>query len=227
MQQRRIVRARDLASFREALVELALDGAPIEARRRAVLVPTRASAELLRETIEVAAGADAAGRGDPARPPDAVRVAGASARAPSPGRPRLLGRAEREVLLERAARATARRAQARRRAVSASAGTHRGHARVLRRTPAAPADACAAWPGPVRTAGRRARHGPRQRRPDPSDLLPRLQLPGLRTRRGRQRRLGRARAPASPAGGPADVAFYACRDRRRRPALGPAGTVAG
>ncbi len=52
MQQRRIVRARDLAAFRDAVVALALEGAPLAARRRAVLVPTRASAELLRQTIE-------------------------------------------------------------------------------------------------------------------------------------------------------------------------------
>jgi len=110
MQQRHVVRARDLASFREALVELALTGAPLEARRRAVIVPTRASAELLRQTIE--------SRLARARPAAAVlpdiltraewleQLLGALE-----GSPRLLGRAEREVLLARAARATARRAR--------------------------------------------------------------------------------------------------------------------
>ncbi len=110
MQQRRIVRARDLASFRDALVDLALDGAPVEARRRVVLVPTRASAELLRETIESRLGQTR---------PAAVILPDFLTRAEwlehllsaVAGRPRLLGRAEREVLLERAARATARRSR--------------------------------------------------------------------------------------------------------------------
>jgi hypothetical protein len=52
IQSRRLIRARDLASFREALVECSLEGDALSARRRAVLVPTRAAAELLRQTIE-------------------------------------------------------------------------------------------------------------------------------------------------------------------------------
>ena len=52
MQRRRLVRARDLAAFRRALVELALSGPPLDARRRVVIVPTSAAAELLRQTIE-------------------------------------------------------------------------------------------------------------------------------------------------------------------------------
>jgi RecB family exonuclease len=108
MQQRKIVRARDLAAFREALVELALEGTATDARRRAVLLPTRASAELLRQTIESRLGQ---GRGAAVALPDFLtrtelleRMVGALA-----GQWRLLGRAEREVLLERAARHTARR----------------------------------------------------------------------------------------------------------------------
>jgi hypothetical protein len=51
-QRRTLVRTRDLAAFRAALVDLATTGRPLDARRRAVVVPTRASAELLRQTIE-------------------------------------------------------------------------------------------------------------------------------------------------------------------------------
>jgi len=103
-QQRRIVRARDLAAFKDALVDLATGGPPLSARRRAVIVPTRAAAELLRQTIE-------------ARTHGAVLLPDFLTRAELlerwlravSGHPRLLGRVEREVLLERAARVTAAR----------------------------------------------------------------------------------------------------------------------
>ena len=107
MQHRRLVRTRDLASFRDALAQLATSGAPLAARRRAVIVPTRASAELLRETIE---------SGLRSRPsalvlPDILTRVEFFEHllAAIPGHPRLLARAEREVLLERAGRQTATR----------------------------------------------------------------------------------------------------------------------
>lgn len=52
MTGRRLVRTADLAGFRRAVARLALEGAPLDARRRAVIVPTRASIELLRQTLE-------------------------------------------------------------------------------------------------------------------------------------------------------------------------------
>jgi RecB family exonuclease len=52
MQQRRLIRARGLASFRQALTALAVEGGPLAARRRLLIVPTRASGELLRQAIE-------------------------------------------------------------------------------------------------------------------------------------------------------------------------------
>ena len=110
MQQRRIIRARDLAAFREALIELSLEGSPrdLDARRRAVIVPTRASAELLRQTIESRLGA---GRPAAVVLPDFLTRVDLIERFHTAitGSSRLLSRAEREVLLERAARRTARR----------------------------------------------------------------------------------------------------------------------
>ena len=52
MQRRTLVRCSTLAGFRQALVDLSLSGGPLDARRRAIIVPTHASAELLRQTIE-------------------------------------------------------------------------------------------------------------------------------------------------------------------------------
>lgn len=52
MQRRVLIRARGLASFRRTLVDLALAGGPLAARRRAIVVPTRAAGALLRLTIE-------------------------------------------------------------------------------------------------------------------------------------------------------------------------------
>ena len=51
-QARVLVRASDLTGFRQALVGLAQAGDPIAIRRRVIIVPTRAAAELLRQTIE-------------------------------------------------------------------------------------------------------------------------------------------------------------------------------
>lgn len=108
MQRRTLIRARDLSAFREAVIDKALAGDPVAARRRAVIVPTRAASELLRQSIERQLGQD--------RPagvilPDFVtRVEfvermGAAVR----NARRLLSRAERLVLLELAAKRTAAR----------------------------------------------------------------------------------------------------------------------
>lgn len=52
MQERLLVRARNLAAFRRALAERAIGGDLAAVQRRAVVVPTRAAGELLRQTIE-------------------------------------------------------------------------------------------------------------------------------------------------------------------------------
>lgn len=103
MQSRTLVRAADLAEFRHALVELALEGPPLAARRRAVIVPTRASAELLRQTIE--RSALAAGRASIVLPDLLTREDWLRAlHGALPDAPRLLlSRFEREALVERAA----------------------------------------------------------------------------------------------------------------------------
>ncbi len=105
MQQRVLVRARGLASFRRALVTLCLEGPALAARRRVVVVPTRAAAELLRQTLEDAAAS--AGR-TAAILPDLVTREDWILRlhACLPGAPPLLARLDREVLLDRAARRT-------------------------------------------------------------------------------------------------------------------------
>lgn len=103
MQRRVLVRARNLASFRRALVDRALAGGPLAARRRAVIVPTRASAELLRQAIEGRAARD----GMPGLIcPDLFTRDEWLARLHTalPGRLRWLSRLERHVLFERAAR---------------------------------------------------------------------------------------------------------------------------
>jgi len=48
----RLLRTPDLGAFRRALVELALDGTPLDARDRLLVVPTRAAGEHLRRSIE-------------------------------------------------------------------------------------------------------------------------------------------------------------------------------
>ncbi|HWJ54868.1 MAG TPA: hypothetical protein VNR90_01605, partial [Vicinamibacterales bacterium] len=106
MQRRTLIRARGLAAFRRAVVDLAGAGSIREIRRRAIIVPTRASAELLRQTLEIAAP-----EGGAIVLPDLVTRDDWMARlhAALPGALPLLTRIEREVLLERAAaRAAAR-----------------------------------------------------------------------------------------------------------------------
>jgi RecB family exonuclease len=108
VQTRTLIRARDLAAFREAVIDRALTGAPLDARSRAVIVPTRAAAELLRQSIEARLGH--------LRPAGAILPDFVTRRefverlgAGVPGVPRLLTGAERLVLLGCAARATAAR----------------------------------------------------------------------------------------------------------------------
>ncbi|HWB29785.1 MAG TPA: PD-(D/E)XK nuclease family protein [Vicinamibacterales bacterium] len=110
MQRRVLIRARGLASFRRALRTLALEGGPLAVRRRLLVVPTRASADLLRQTIEQ----EALSIAQPSLVlPDMLtrdEWLGRLFDALPPGR-RWLSRTERLVLLERAARETlARRA---------------------------------------------------------------------------------------------------------------------
>ena len=105
---RRLVRTTDVAGFRRACVRLATDGTLADRRRRLVIVPTRASVELLRQTIE--------------RHLDAADVA--TAILPDlvtrdewmlrwmlawPDASRVLSRVEREVIMTVAAEATAAR----------------------------------------------------------------------------------------------------------------------
>jgi len=100
----RLIRARDLRAFREAAIRLACEGAPLDARDRLVVVPTRAAAALLRDGIE----ARGLSRGGAIILPDLVtprelpeRLA---ERLDSPRR--MLSGAEREALLGAACRAT-------------------------------------------------------------------------------------------------------------------------
>jgi RecB family exonuclease len=111
MQRRTLVRCSNLAGFTQALVELALSGGPLEARRRAIVVPTRASAELLRQTIETSS----IGRSLRAIVlPDLVTRDEWMSRlhVAVPGAAPLLSRVERELLLFRAAHAAAVRSRA-------------------------------------------------------------------------------------------------------------------
>ncbi len=105
MQQRTLVRARGLAAFRQALGDLAIAGGLPAVRRRLVLVPTRAAAELLRQTIEQRTWA---GGQIAIAVPDIVTREEWLGRlhAALPGTGPLLTRIAREVLLERAARET-------------------------------------------------------------------------------------------------------------------------
>jgi RecB family exonuclease len=106
--ERFLVRARGLAAFREALVERASMGTPLAARRRIVIVPTRAAAELLRQSIE---------RRACTQPGQALVVPDLLTRDEwidrlhdlLPDAPPRLTRIEREVLFERAAVETSRR----------------------------------------------------------------------------------------------------------------------
>jgi RecB family exonuclease len=104
MQRRRLLRARDLAAFRSALVDLATEGDVGAARRRIVIVPTRASAELLRQTIEARLAAD---RPATVLPDLATRSEWiARLHAADGGAEPMPARSDRLVLMERAARHT-------------------------------------------------------------------------------------------------------------------------
>lgn len=108
LQQRTLIRARDLDAFRRALVTRALAGDPLDARRRVIIVPTRASAEVLRQSIEQQAQHD--GRAAIVLPSLLTRDEWmANLHRALPGAPPLLSRFEREVIFERAARQTASR----------------------------------------------------------------------------------------------------------------------
>ena len=109
MQQRTLVRTPGLRGFRRALVELATSGDPLAARRRAVIVPTRAAAGVLRQTME--RSALGAGRAAMLLPDLLTRDEWQERlQAALPGAPPMLSRLEREVLLERAARGVVGRA---------------------------------------------------------------------------------------------------------------------
>ena len=108
MQQRTLIRAANLAAFRAALVDRALAGDPLDARRRVVLVPTRAAADLLRQTIEETAVAS--GRRALVLPDLLTRDEWLAAlHAALPDAPPLLSRMEREVILARASESASRR----------------------------------------------------------------------------------------------------------------------
>jgi RecB family exonuclease len=107
-QTRTLVRAAGLAAFRRALVDRALEGRPLDARRRVVIVPTRASAEVLRQTIEASVlghGRTAVVLPDLLTRDEWIRRLHQAL----PGARPLLTRTAREVLLARAARHVARR----------------------------------------------------------------------------------------------------------------------
>lgn len=99
----RLIRTADLREYRAALVTLACEGAPLDARDRLVLVPTRAAAALLRNTIEdrMLAGAGAVLLPDFVTPRDLIERLAERLEAPPP----VLGGAEREALLGAACRA--------------------------------------------------------------------------------------------------------------------------
>ncbi len=101
--QRRLIRVADLAGFRDALSTLALEGDPIAARRRVFVLPSHASIELLRRTIEereLAAGRAAIVLPDMLTRDELIaRLHGCMDDAPP-----MLSRVEREVIVERAAR---------------------------------------------------------------------------------------------------------------------------
>jgi RecB family exonuclease len=101
-----VVRARGLAAFRAALVQRALDGPIEDRRRRAIILPTRASAEIFRQTLERAA-MRAPGHAI-VLPHLCTRAEWLNALAAAlPSRGRLLTRLEREVIAGRALRTAA------------------------------------------------------------------------------------------------------------------------
>jgi len=104
---RRLIRATDVAGFRRAVVRLSTEGDLAAIRQRLVVVPTRASVELLRQTIEQ--GLQTA---------DCVTVLPDLATRDEwmarwmlalPTAPRVLSRVERELLMAHAAEVTAAR----------------------------------------------------------------------------------------------------------------------
>ncbi len=108
LQRRRLVRTRDLSGFRQALVKLAVSDDALSAVRRALILPTRASIELFRQTLEKAAAS--AGGAAIVLPALVTRDEWMSRLHQSlPGAPPLLTRFEREILMERSAREAARR----------------------------------------------------------------------------------------------------------------------
>lgn len=110
MTTRCLVRTSDLAGFRRAVARLALEGDPLDARRRVVIVPTRASVALLRQTLE--REARRAGRATVIWPDVLTRDEWMARLHQSlPEAPRLLARVEREVLMSAAADRTARRSR--------------------------------------------------------------------------------------------------------------------
>jgi len=109
-QRRTLVRTRDVAAFRSALIDRALDGGVAARRRRVLILPTRASIEVLRQSIEAESGA----RGWPTAvlPSMATRDEwiGALHRGLAGARP-MLGATAREVIFARAARHTEARSR--------------------------------------------------------------------------------------------------------------------
>ena len=99
----RLVRVPDLFLFRAALVDLACDGTPFDARSRLVVVPTRAAAEHLIRSIERRRLADdgAILLPDFVTPGELIARLGERLE----GEPRLLAETEREVLAGAACRA--------------------------------------------------------------------------------------------------------------------------
>ena len=102
-QRRWLIRVPDLSAFRETLIAAALDGTPADIRRRALILPSRGAIELLRRSLEDTRLST---------PGDAVVLPAmltrddwlADLRASLPDAPPLIGRIEREVLFDRAAK---------------------------------------------------------------------------------------------------------------------------
>ena len=97
----RLVRVGNLQAFREAAIALAIQGSPLEARDRLVIVPTRAAAEQLVRGIE---DASASGR-DSSGFRDFVRSSSGGSPIAFRSSRRELSAEEREVLLRVACRA--------------------------------------------------------------------------------------------------------------------------
>jgi RecB family exonuclease len=115
--RRRLIRARDLAEFRRTLRLLAagpdascLPGLPGLPARRALILPTRAAIEMFRQTLE--RDASRTGRATVLLPDLLTRDDWLDRMHRAlPGAPAMLTRFEREVIMERAARAASARAR--------------------------------------------------------------------------------------------------------------------